>query len=169
MRSVFVAALFFLSNTAHAQSVDELQRLPKERDAKIRELSDRLDLLEKKSAPEDDELNRALERTLVQQGALVLPARTYELEPQFTYAHWDRDRGPFRYQWDAALAFRAGVGWESQLQLRVPYVNVATATDSATGLGDVSLSLVKQLAREDGPRPGLFATLGWLARTGGEA
>src|SRR5437667_6207346 len=157
MRAVLLAVLLLASHSAQGQSVDELQRLLKERDAKIRELSDKLDSLEKKSAPEDDELNRALERTLVQQGALVLPARTYELEPQFSYAHWDRDRGPFRSEWDAALAFRAGVGWQSQVQLRVPYVHVATATGSATGLGDISFSALTQLAREDGRRPSLFA------------
>jgi len=169
MRALFLAVLVLLAQTAKAQSVEELQRLLKERDAKIRELSERLEALDKKSAPEDEELNRALERTLVQQGALVLPARTYEIEPQLAYAHWDRERGPFRYQWDTAVAFRAGVGWQSQVQLRIPYVDVATATDSATGLGDISLSVVKQLAREEGLRPSVFASVGWVARTGDDA
>ncbi len=169
MRAALIAVLWLLTASVQAQSAEELQRLLKERDAKIRELSERLEALDKKSAPEDEELNRALERTLVQQGALVLPARTYEIEPQFVYAHWDRDRGPFRYQWDSSLAFRAGVGWQSQLQVNVPYVHVATATGSATGLGDISLSLVKQLAREEGLRPGVFASVGWLAHTGDAA
>jgi len=163
MRTALIAVLWLLTASVQAQSVEELQRLLKERDAKIRELSE---AREKKPEPEDDELNRALERTLVQQGALVLPARSHELEPQFAYAHWDRDRGPFRSEWDAALAFRAGVGWQSQVQLRVPYVHVATATGSATGLGDISFSALTQLAREDGRRPSLFAAFGWLARTG---
>lgn len=151
---------------AKAQSIEELQRQLRERDAKIRELEQRVQAPEKKAADEDDELNRALERTLVQQGAMVLPARRYELEPQVAYAYWDRDRGPFRSEWDSALAVRAGIGWQSQLQLRVPYIHVATAIDSATGLGDVSLSLTRQLAAERDGRPGLFAAAGWLAHTG---
>lgn len=166
MRAALIAALALLAQVAQAQTVEELQRLLRERDAKIQELTDKVEALEKGAQTEDEELNRALERTLVQQGALVLPARSYEIEPQVDYARWDRERGPLRYQWDAALTFRAGLGWQSQLQLRVPYVHVATATDSATGLGDISLSVVKQLMREVGARPGLFASLGWLARTG---
>ena len=164
-----LAVLVLLAPAAKAQSVEELQRSLRERDAKIRELSERLEALEKKPEPEDEELNRALERTLVQQGALVLPARNYEFEPQLAYAHWDRDRGPFRSEWDSGFAFRAGVGWQSQFQIRVPYVHVASDTDSATGLGDISLAATRQFAREDGLRPGLFATLGWLAHTGGDA
>jgi hypothetical protein len=39
---------------------------------------------------EDEDLDRALERTLVREGALVLPPWTYELTPQFSYAHWDK-------------------------------------------------------------------------------
>ena len=71
MRAGIFAALFALAATAQAQTVEELQRRLKERDAKIQELSA---ALEGKSGPEDEELNRALERTLVQQGAMVLPA-----------------------------------------------------------------------------------------------
>jgi hypothetical protein len=161
MRALFLVVLL-ATGSAHAQSVEELQRLLRERDARIRELEAR----DPKSGPEDEELSRALERTLVQQGALVMPARNYEVEPRISYAHWDRDRSPFRYEWAASLAFRAGLGWQSQLELRVPYVHAATATDSATALGDISFSFVKELAREAGMRPGLFATVGWLARTG---
>lgn len=71
-----------------------------------------------------------------------------------------------RAAWDAALAFRAGLGWQSQLQVHVPYVHAAAATESTTALGDVSLSFLKQLARDEGRRPGLFATLGWVSGTG---
>jgi hypothetical protein len=169
MRTALLAVLVLLAQTATAQSVEELQRQTRERDARIRELSGRLESLDRKPCPEDDELNRALERTLIQQGAMVLPARRYELEPQLAYAYWDRDRGPFRSEWDSALALRAGVGWQSQVQVRMPYVHVATATDSATGLGDASFSITRQLVNEAGRRPGLFAALGWLAHTGDAA
>jgi hypothetical protein len=165
MRALIAGVLLWLAPPAQAQSVEELQRLLKERDTKIRELNDRVEALEKRAQPEDDELDRALERTLVQQGALVLRPRSYELEPQLAYERWERGRSPLRYAWNAALAFRAGLGWQSQLQLHVPYVHAA-ATESTTALGDVSLSLLKQLARDEGRRPGLFATLAWVSRTG---
>lgn len=161
-------AVFALASPAHAQTNEELQRLLKERDAKIRELNARLEALEKKPE-DDDELNRALERTLVQQGAMVLPRRVYELEPQVSCAHWDRDRGPLRYVWSAALTARAGIGWESQLEARVPYVHAATSTDSTSGLGDVSISVVKQLAAEARGRPGVLASLAWVTHTGEDA
>jgi len=165
MRPLLVAALVCVANLVHAQTSEELRRLLKERDAQIRELNAKLTALEKK--PEDDEeLNRALERTLVQQGAMVLPARAYELEPQVSYTHWDRDRSSLRNVWTAALNARAGIGWESLLEARVPYVHAATATDSATELGDVSLAITKQVLREDRGRPGVLVALGWLTHTG---
>lgn len=168
MRVLLVALLALLAQAAGAQTNEELQRLLKEREAKIRELNAKLEALEKKPE-DDDELNRALERTLVQQGAMVLPARTYELEPQLSYVHWDRDRASLRYVWTAALTARAGVGWDSSLEARVPYVHAATVTDSATELGDVSLAITKQLAREERGRPGVLVAFGWLTHTGQDA
>ena len=168
MRVLPPVLLVFAALTANAQSVDQLQRMLQERDAKIRQLSERIDALEKKPE-DDDELNRALERTLVQQGAMVLPARAYQIEPQLTYAHWDRDRGPLRYVSNAALTARAGVGWESQLEARVPYIHAATSTDSSTGLGDISLAVVRQLAREAPGRPGVLASFAWVSHTGQDA
>jgi len=163
MRWLVLVALSALAAAAQAQSVEELQRQVRERDAKIRELTD---ALEGKSAPEDEELSRALERTLVQQGAMVLAAGTYELEPQFSYAHWDADRGPFREEWDAALVFRAGFGRGWQVQAAVPYVHLSTATDSASGIGDASFSLAKQLRHDDERWPAVLASVTWEARTG---
>lgn len=168
MRALVIAALAAAASLVHAQTPEELQRLLKERDAKIRELNAKLEALEKKPE-DDDELNRALERTLVQQGAMVLPARVYEIEPQLSYAHWDKDRGSFRYVWTAALTARAGVGWGSLVEVRVPYVHAATASDSATDLGDISIAVVKQLAAEQRGQPGLLASIGWVTHTGQDA
>ena len=165
IRAVFVATLALAAPLAQAQTAEELQRLLQERDARIRELNAKLDALEKKPE-DDDELNRALERTLVQQGAMVLPRRVYEVEPQLSSAHWDRERGPFRYVWTAAINARAGIGWDAQLDARLPYVHAASATDSATELGDVSISITKQLAREAPRRPGVLAALAWTTHSG---
>lgn len=147
---------------ARAQSVEELKRQLLEREAEIRRLRERLD-----PAPEDDaEFHRALERTLVQQGALVLAPQTYELQPHVSYAHWDRARSPIRREYEGGLTVRAGLGWQSQVELRVPYRQVETASASATAVGDTDLVFSRQLARESAASPGLIGALAWTARTG---
>lgn len=155
-----------------AQSVDDLKLEVEQRDAEIRRLREQLEAAQKKPAeaqPEDDELNRALERTLVQEGLLVLPRGRFELQPQLSYAHWDRDRSDVRYVWDASLTGRAGIGWGTQLQVSVPYLHVATSTDSATDVGDVSLAATTQLVPERRGWPAMLASLGWIANTGQDA
>jgi len=173
IRILALAALFFAQAQAvRAQSAEELQRMLKERDARIQELIRRIQALEKDrpaASEEDEELNRALERTLVQQGGMLLRAGAGELEPQLSYAHWDKSRSALRHVGEAALVFRAGLGWESQFQARVPYLHVSTASASATDFGDIELSLSRQLVRESGPVPSLVASLGWLIRTGNDA
>ncbi len=160
-------ALALAAGCAGAQSVEELQRQLEERDARIRALSERILVLEKKeSGPDDEELSRALERLLVQQGAMLLPQRTYEAEPSLTYAHWDSGRGPLRHEAGAGLALRAGLPWQSQFQVRMSYVHAASDAGSVTDVGDTDFSLAHQLLREDGSRPALFGALGWVSRTG---
>jgi len=162
--------LALVAGAANAQSVEDLQRQLEERDARIRALSERIQSLEKNNAgPEDEELARALERLLVQQGAMLLPRRAYELEPSLTYAHWDRSRGPLRHEAAAGLALRAGLPWESQFQVRVSYAHVASDAGSVTDFGDTDFSFAKQLAREDRSRPALFGVLGWISPTGRDA
>jgi uncharacterized coiled-coil protein SlyX len=135
------AALF--ATTANAQTVDQLKRELAARKAYIAKLEQRLRDLEKRPpaprptlvtapvvaapppgrvavaapppSPEDDEMERALERTLVREGALVLPPWTYEVTPQFSYAHWDSIQDPFiRNSYSAGLSFRMGLPWTSQ-------------------------------------------------------
>jgi hypothetical protein len=66
-------------------------------------------------------MERALERTLVREGALVLPPWTFELTPQFSYAHWDSVQDPFiRNSYSAGLSFRMGLPWTSQVTVSVP-------------------------------------------------
>ena len=73
------------------------------------------------AAPEDDDLDRALERTLVREGALVLPPWTYELTPQFSYTHWNKIQDPtVRNSYSAALTFRMGLPWNSQISATLP-------------------------------------------------
>jgi hypothetical protein len=114
-------------------------------------------------AEDDEELGRALERTLVRQGALVLAPWSFEIEPEASYVHWDRSRSAIRREFEGNLALRAGLGWRSQLELRLPYRQVETATAEATGAGNAELAWSTQLVRE-GRAPGLIGVLGWSAR-----
>jgi hypothetical protein len=166
----YLLALLIFTPSAFAQSVDELKRLLEQRDAEIRDLKRQLEAQRAPAAPrvaeDDEDINRALERTLVQQGGLVLPKGVYELQPEASYARWDPSRGPLRHEWESALTFRAGLGSDSQFQVRLPYVHMVGAAGTTTNLGDISLALSKQFVREEGYWPGLIGSIGWSARTG---
>lgn len=154
---------------ASAQSADESRRQLIERDAEIERLKRKIEALEKERAgppDQDEEMTRALERALVQQGGALLRRGTYELEPELSYSHWDKTRSIRRYTLQSALSLRAGLGWDSQAQVRLPYVHVSTAAGDASGLGDVELSWAKQLSSERGSLPALVGALGWVSRTG---
>lgn len=176
MRMLAAAALLSLAQAAPAQTVEELKRQLAERDAEIRQLRERLQALESRAAvlsrpdtkaqAEEEDLNRALERTLVQQGGLLLRPGTLELQPEISYAHWDRARGPLLRESSAALTLRWGLPRDFQIQARIPYLHVVTAGASTTAFGDASFALTKQLVREAQARPGLVAFAGWSARTG---
>ena len=169
-RLLVLAALSLAGHAAvWAQSSGDLERTLREREAEIERLKRRVESLEEaaaKPADADEEMNRALERALVQQGGLLLSRGTYELEPQLSYAHWDKSRSTLRHEIDAALSFRAGLPAGLQMQLRVPYVHVSTSAGSETALGDVDWALSRQFRRESALLPSLVGTLAWHARTG---
>ena len=141
------ATLF--ATTADAQSVEQLKRELAAKKAHISKLEQRLRELERRppaaaptrviapvvaapaalpravappAPPDDDDMERALERTLVREGALVLPLWTYEVTPQFSYAHWDKIQDPFiRNSYSAGVSFRMGLPWQSQVTVSLPY------------------------------------------------
>lgn len=164
-----VALLVAGHGAAWSQGIEELQRLLKEREAEIETLKRRLEKSEgdaAKPGDADEEMNRALERALVQQGGLLLASGTYELEPQISHARWDKSRGTLRHETDVALSLRAGLPWESQFLVRVPYVHVSTSAGSETAPGDIDLALSRQLRREGASLPSLVGSLTWHGRTG---
>lgn len=166
IRLLACGALLAAGGAAHGQSVEELQRLLRERDAQIEALTRRVQALDK-PAPDDDETARALERALVREGGMLLRAGVGEVEPQLSYAHWDRSRNTeLRYVSEATLVLRAGLGAETQFQARLPYLYVSTDAGSTRGVGDIDLSLSRQFVREAAPIPSIVASIGWLARTG---
>jgi hypothetical protein len=177
------------------------------RDALIEELRRRIDVLEQrlepKAAPKPtpkpaaseeagraDEGARALERTLVRTGGLVLPKGTYELEPrlQYTYrsvvglqivtigaASQIAPQDVSRNDLEASLGLRAGLPWSMQGEIRVPYVyayedratvGVSRESEHASGWGDVELTLAKQFLDERRGRPAVLGSLSWKSVTG---
>lgn len=140
-----------------------------------------------------DAAERALERTLVKTGALLLPAGQAEIAPRFSYRRDDdstpvivvRDGEPVlgtfnrsRDTLDVRLDWRLGLPFESQLEFGLPYRHVfetdavqaafqphGTTRRDGGGLGDARLSLAKTLLREEGWRPDLVGRFAWHAPT----
>jgi hypothetical protein len=143
---------------------------------------------------DEEGIDRALERALVQTGALLLPAGTIEVEPSFTYLRREADApqlivendqvvaaaNEFRQnEFDVDLTLRLGLPFDSQLEVGVPYSyeeisNVETVGFAArrednlngAGLGDVRVGLAKTLLRERGWRPDLLGRVQWDSKTG---
>jgi hypothetical protein len=187
------AAMF--ATTASADTVEDLKYELAAKKAYIAKLERRLRDLEKRAAlrptpvmapvapppsrvavaaapppsPEDEEMERALERTLVREGALVLPPWTFELTPQLSYAHWDSVQDPYiRNSYSAELSFRMGLPWTSQVTVSLPYVwdEGRESSSSSSGLSDAGVLLSKELLIDDGGWvPNLVGSVGWTSPT----
>lgn len=149
-------------------------------------------------AIEVDEMaaERALERTLVAGGALLLPAGQVEVEPSFTYTRRDNNDVPVlvdvgggdlvlanqeveRNELQPGLGLRIGLPLEAQLEFSLPY-NItqqdeildlgAAGRDTrdgwGNGLGDLSVGLAKTVVREGAVRPDLIARVTYNTGTG---
>ena len=142
----------------------------------------------------EEEVERALERALVQTGVLLLPAGTAEIVPSFGYGRQDapvflsEDGGQIVAAdevrsdgLETSLALRLGLPLDSQLQVDVPYRYQSESSVTRVGLdapreesrnrsgfGDVGVSFSKALLRERerGWRPNLFGGVRWDTDTG---
>lgn len=145
-----------------------------------------------KSAPgsfeiDEDAAQRALERVLVQTGALLLPFGKLEIQPFATYSRNEVSRvGAFNNQvsnisnrknsFSLGAAFLLGLPFESQLELSIPYrltneSSVAFGNEiSNTGysFGDVRLGVAKTLWHETDWTPDLIARFNWNAPSGSQ-
>lgn len=132
----------------------------------------------------DEEVaDRALERTLVEQGALLLDFGTAEIQPNFSYTRreverelpWKRRRDEF----ETSLTARLGLPFDSQLDVTFPYQYVDQSevipdpdaagievARSGSGYGDIRVSLGKTLLREGRSWPDLVARAFWDTATG---
>jgi hypothetical protein len=109
----FLAGIIVFGGSAGAQTVEQLKAELAAKNAEIARLRSRVRQLETTSGapvramapptyvppppPSPEEAaaeDRALEQALVSQGALVLPRGTYELTPEFSWAHWNCPQYP---------------------------------------------------------------------------
>ncbi|HEX6956979.1 MAG TPA: transporter [Ferrovibrio sp.] len=140
---------------------------------------------------DEEAATRALERTLVREGALLLPFGALEVEPSLSYIRDERDTPTVvngfvgeeefrRNTVDAEVDLRFGLPFDSQLEIEIPYSFIEDETvtsvgfaeideesESNTGFGDIELGFTKTLLRESGWRPDLFGNVNWNTRTGG--
>jgi hypothetical protein len=139
----------------------------------------------------DPELT-ALNRVLVEKGGLLLRPWSVELQPEVSYSYKGSngllivDDGGRRTavahdvdlnRFEAALVGRLGLPWQSQAELKVPYVHaqedsssgVQSDSRSQSGLGDVELALTHQFVRENGWLPDLLVEGRWKTSTGKDA
>jgi len=218
----FAAVLISLtaSGAMAQETAEQLKLKLQQRDMVIRELLDRVEALERRvgveprrSAPAEaaeassaakpgaiavteEEAERALERSLTRDGAVLLPSGIVEVTPSFTYSR-NEDRTPAFVSTMAGivageterntnsltgnLALSVGLPWDSQLELGVPYrwreietvtntgfTPVDASTQSGAGLGDVSVGLAKTLLHEGLWAPDLVGRVTWNSRTGEE-
>jgi len=184
-----------LATAADAETVDQLRRELAARKAYIAKLEQRLHALEHRPtavrptlvaapatvprsgpvaiaapppASQDEEVERALERTLVREGVLVLPPWTFEVTPQVAYSHWDSVQDPFtRNSYSAGVSFRMGLPWQSQVAVSLPYFwnQGRDNFSSSSGLGDAGILLSKELLVDDGWVPNLVGSVGWTSPT----
>jgi hypothetical protein len=181
--------------TKEATTIEELKRQLAAKDAQIKQLERRIRAKERAASaknvppasampapvaerppailavqapgPDDEELDRALERTLVREGALVLPPWVSEFTPQFSYAHWDKVQNPYvRNSYTAALGYRIGLPWGFQISAALPYTYSEYRDGSSnSGLGEAGFLFSKELLIESTWAPNLVGSVGWTSPT----
>jgi len=146
---------------------------------------------------DEQSAERALERSLVQDGALLLPAGFLEIQPGFSYARREEatpgivisgsqflvgETGRNADTLAGDLALRLGLPWDSQLELGVPYrwskiesvtsigfAPTAVSRRSGAAVGDLRLGLAKTLLHEGLWRPDLVGRVTWDTDTGSKS
>jgi len=184
MKKQWLAMIALLVVTrSFGQSLQELKDALERKEAEVQSLRERIQVLEREltlrqavqprppeaAGLDEEDINRALERTLVREGGLVLSPKTFEIEPNFVYSHLTDD-GFERNAYGPGVAFRAGLPWDSQLELALPYVveyrSFAGVSTHAHGIGDLTVSVSHQLLSERPFVPGLVGGIAYLASTG---
>jgi hypothetical protein len=143
---------------------------------------------------DEEAAQRALDFTLVQEGALLLPVGRAEFTPSFTYTRQTRDfpvvRGPpgnqdiaeeevRRNDFEFFASLFVGLPFDSQLELGLPYnlveqkivdsvggLAVQQSSETGHGLGDFSVGLAKTVLRERNWLPDVVLRVNWDTGTG---
>jgi hypothetical protein len=143
---------------------------------------------------DEQSAERALERSLTQEGALLLPAGFLEIQPGFSYARREAatpgivtsgnqflvgETGRNADTLTGDLALRLGLPWDSQLEFGIPYrwrkvesvtsigfAPTAVSGRSGSAVGDFRLGLAKTLLHEGLWRPDLIGRITWDTDTG---
>jgi hypothetical protein len=129
---------------------------------------------------------RALERTLVATGNLLVPKGFAEIQPIFSYSRrevptqiaFDVNRNEL--SWTADMRF--GLPWESQFEISAPYNFMQQQVTSLTGplpeqvsngwgnsFGDVTVGLAKTVVHESGWIPDVIGRITYEIPTGPES
>lgn len=152
--------------------------------------------LDEEEKREQERLVRiAFERTLIERGGLLLAPWTFELEPNASFIHSSSDQividgftilpvlvvGDIfsqrirRNLVQASVTARLGLPWKMQAEVRVPFghqrqrildADGEEAFFDTTGLGDIEVSLSRELFKARGAWPDLLATVTWKTTTG---
>lgn len=126
---------------------------------------------------------RALERTLVATGNLVVPSGFAEIEPLFSYTRRENSAQVLfnlnRNELSPAIDARLGLPWESQIEMFTPWnfdeqqqTDVAVAPAQlqsdrwGKAFGDLVIGGAKTLTHESGWFPSLLGRVSWEAPTG---
>jgi hypothetical protein len=146
---------------------------------------------------DEDAAQRALERTLIQAGALLLPTWRMQFVPSVAYSYLQSDFPSLvsngdelllgsadreRTVVDANLDFRVGLPFNSQLELGLPYRWVdekistrfqgtsfgQSVSRNGHDIGSLEVGVAKTLLRERGWRPDIVGRITWDTGSGGD-
>jgi hypothetical protein len=126
---------------------------------------------------------RALERTLVATGNLLVPAGFAEIEPLFSYTRREVSSQVLfnvnRNELFPAFDARLGLPWESQIEAILPWnFNEQQVTETVTSppqlqsnrwgnaVGDLTIGVAKTFVHESGWVPTVLGRVSWEAPTG---
>ncbi|SFU30546.1 hypothetical protein SAMN05216417_10182 [Nitrosospira multiformis] len=142
---------------------------------------------------DEEAAERALERTLVQTGALLLPFGLAEIQPYVSYVHFDNDQPALlrdhagniaavtniqrrRNDIEVGVFSRLGLPFGTQAELSIPgrVINTSTVVgivnqetaNTTPMLGDIRVGLAKTLLRESGWLPDIVGRITWDTDTG---
>lgn len=189
------ALTFFPVAPLHAQTYEELQRqlqaeqlINQRLRGRVGELENTVERLEAQIAggtnveeeeqrvtlapPPDETLDEsdrgALEEALVQRGSAVLAPGSMQIVPSIAWGHAGSSvLGTNSDIYQSSLTGRVGLPMGWMIDVGIPYVfSAENSSGSNSGIGDLSVTITKQLLAPSDMRPSLLASIGYSAPTG---